>query len=333
VVNSVFFVILQPDLIVLFMKKILIVLVLLLVIAAAWLYVFVPTELKVSSIRYIDCPDNAAGRFLSDDNQWKQWWPTGKAGTNVVDGRSVFIYNRDSFAIVNQSFNGVMIATSFAGRTINGSMAHAKTTNDSLAVVWQYTVALSKNPVARMKDYFAAGALKKNTGAILDSLKDFLEKTDKRYGIAIKEIRVTDTVLISRYFESATQPSMATVYQEIETLKKFAAANGVQETGFPMLNTTMLDSTHYKTRVAIPIEKAIKAAAGNEIKRMIPGRILVTEIKGGPSKIAAAFLQLRYYQLDNDLSSPAIPFESLITNRLQEKDTANWITRIYYPIL
>lgn len=332
-VNRVFFVILQPDLIVLFMKKILIVILLLVVIAAAWLYVFVPTDLKVSSIRYIDCPDNAAGRFLSDEKQWRLWWPAGKSDTVAVNGKPLLVYGRDTFSIINQSFNGVMIATSFEGRSVNGSMAHAKTTNDSLAVVWQYNVTLSKNPVTRMKEYLAAGELKKSTGALLDTLKDFLEKTDKRYGISIKEIRVTDTVLISRYFESASQPSVATVYREIETLKKFAAANGVQETGFPMLNTTMLDSTHFKTRVAVPIEKAIKDAGGNEVKRMIPGRILVTEVKGGPATIARAFLQLRYYQLDNELSSPAIPFESLITNRLQEKDTANWITRIYYPIL
>ena len=31
--------------------------------------------------------------------------------------------------------------------------------------------------------------------------------------------------------------------------------------------------------------------------------------------------------------SPAIPFESLITNRLEEPDTSKWVTKIYYPFL
>ena len=34
---------------------------------------------------------------------------------------------------------------------------------------------------------------------------------------------------------------------------------------------------------------------------------------------------------DNALSSPAIPFESLVTNRMQEPDTSKWVTKIYYP--
>jgi hypothetical protein len=32
------------------------------------------------------------------------------------------------------------------------------------------------------------------------------------------------------------------------------------------------------------------------------------------------------------LSTPAIPYQSIITNRLTETDTTKWITKIYQPI-
>jgi hypothetical protein len=65
---------------------------------------------------------------------------------------------------------------------------------------------------------------------------------------------------------------------------------------------------------------------------MIPGKILVTEVKGGNYTTGEALKQLDIYLDDNHLSSPAIPFESLVTDRSQETDTAKWVTKIYYPI-
>jgi hypothetical protein len=65
---------------------------------------------------------------------------------------------------------------------------------------------------------------------------------------------------------------------------------------------------------------------------MIAGNILVAEVKGGPYTVTNAFNSLHDYVTDHDLQSPAIPFQSLITNRLQQPDSTKWITKIYYPI-
>ena len=36
---------------------------------------------------------------------------------------------------------------------------------------------------------------------------------------------------------------------------------------------------------------------------------------------------------DYHLTSPAISFQSLVTDRQVEKDSLKWITKIYYPIM
>ncbi|MDB4999000.1 MAG: hypothetical protein JWR76_77, partial [Mucilaginibacter sp.] len=56
------------------------------------------------------------------------------------------------------------------------------------------------------------------------------------------------------------------------------------------------------------------------------------DVKGGKQTVANAFVQLKNYQKDHGLISPAMPFEILITNRLTEKDTAKWVTKLYWPI-
>jgi hypothetical protein len=66
---------------------------------------------------------------------------------------------------------------------------------------------------------------------------------------------------------------------------------------------------------------------------MILGYILVGEVKGGMVTVAAAEKRMADYAFDHQKTAPAIPFQSLITDRMQEKDTGKWITRIYYPVL
>lgn len=324
------------------MKKIFFAFALLLVIVLVGLYVLIPTKLKISAIGYVRCTDNAANRLLAEPSQWKLWWPdsvsqpggpASKASMGSTMSDSGFSYNGTVFSVKQKSFSGVILSTNFWGSEIQGEFAHAASSNDSIAVIIQFKTTLSLKPISRIQQYLEAQKLKKNCVAILDHLKKFLENKENVYGISIKEIRVTDTLLASRFFLSATYPSVDKIYEAVDALKTYIAANGGSETGFPMLNVTMVDSSHYKTRVAIPINKEIKESEAMQLKKMIPGRILVTEIKGGQQTINNAYTQLRYFLSDNEFASPAIPFESMITNRVQEKDSSKWITRIYYPIL
>jgi hypothetical protein len=43
--------------------------------------------------------------------------------------------------------------------------------------------------------------------------------------------------------------------------------------------------------------------------------------------------QLEYYLNEHRLRPPALPFQSLVTDRLVERDTTKWITRLYYPVI
>ena len=63
------------------------------------------------------------------------------------------------------------------------------------------------------------------------------------------------------------------------------------------------------------------------------GNILVTEVKGGKAEINKAYKQIMNYMADHSRTPPAIPFESLVTDRRNEPDSNKWITRIYYPVM
>jgi hypothetical protein len=99
-----------------------------------------------------------------------------------------------------------------------------------------------------------------------------------------------------------------------------------------MLNIIKNPAGKFEIQTAIPINKTFRTTANQPLKRMVLGNILVTDVKGGRNKIETAFKQIGYYLKEKHLVSPAIPYESLIVNRLNEPDSSKWITRIYYPI-
>ena len=63
------------------------------------------------------------------------------------------------------------------------------------------------------------------------------------------------------------------------------------------------------------------------------GKILICDITGENNKVNYALKQLEYYLRDYNRVAPAIPFISLITDRLKQPDSTKWKSRIYYPVM
>jgi hypothetical protein len=65
---------------------------------------------------------------------------------------------------------------------------------------------------------------------------------------------------------------------------------------------------------------------------MALGNILVGEVKGGTYTVISGEQNLTNYVNDHKKMSPAIPYQSLVTDRLLEADTSKWVTKLYYPV-
>ena len=65
---------------------------------------------------------------------------------------------------------------------------------------------------------------------------------------------------------------------------------------------------------------------------MVLGNILKAEVTGGLDRVKEGETELANYVDDYHKLSPAIPFQSLVTDRISQADSTKWITRLYYPI-
>lgn len=290
-------------------------------------YIFVPA--KVNVIDSVQVKANSKGLFRCLQNT-ENWQRIG--GTASVSQANGFAYDGFSFNIERSIFENIFISIKGENITLNSSLKCFQAGNDSAVITWSADTETTNNPFTKLTQYLKAQKLKTTTADILAKVKTFAEREENLYGITVMQKQVVDTLLIStkRYFK--TYPSDTSVNEMISVLKKYIAAKDIKQTNPPMLNVRVAADKSFETMVALPVDKEISDEGSIVFKRMIPGKILVTEIKGGANSIKQAFAMMDLYLQDHQYISPAIPFESMITDRMQENDTSKWLTKIYYPI-
>ncbi|HVK97955.1 MAG TPA: hypothetical protein VM368_09060, partial [Flavisolibacter sp.] len=189
----------------------------------------------------------------------------------------------------------------------------------------------SSNPLEKIGRYFAAGKIRSSFTKILEQLKSFTETSSNLYGMKINNTKVKDQFLVSIKESLNKAPANSTIYSLIEELEYYINQQNAKPTAHPMLHVDS-SNTKYEVMVAIPVNKPLQGNSRIQPKRMVLGNILEAEVKGGPEAIKKGKIELNNYREDYDRTSPAIPYESLVTNRLQERDSSKWITRLYYPV-
>lgn len=310
------------------MKKRVLAFALIIILAAiAGIYIFIPARLTVSNNVIVNATLNSTGRIIIDSSKWKSWWPdtTNSDASNLI-------YNEYRYSPSKGVYNAVEVKIHNNEQLIESRISVLPLNKDSVLLEWRSVIESGSSPFARINAYNEAGHLKNDIGILLTQLKAFLEKTENIYGTPVIKTKVTDTLLIVTLEKFTSTPSTEQVYQLIDRVKAHAKKEHVPETGYPMLHVLQTGDTRFETMVALPVGRAPGEYGGVSIRRMVPGNILVTEIKGGPWTIKQAFRQLQNYVTDHKIVSPAKPFESLVTDRRSEADTTKWVTKIYYPI-
>ncbi len=299
----------------------------------ASIYIFIPQQIIVSEVEDVESSERIISEYLNSGKNRRDWWPSvGQTADTIAGDSSVFEYAGYKFDFKNPAYNFNEVLISNNSLKINSIITWDLSHENLFRIRWRASIPASYNPVTRISQYIQAHKLKAQMASIMDRLLTFIVNSKNVYGINFERHIVKDTILATSNTLSANYPKTSEVYQRINSVKKYLQERDAKQVNPPMLNVSKNEQGVYQTLIAVPINKVIQPGPGILINRMVPGNILVAEIKGGPRTIAEGFNQMNVYLKDFKLISPALPFESLITDRLAEPDTSKWITKIYYPI-
>lgn len=303
------------------------------VLLIAAVYIFIPARLTVSSVVLTNANSVAAYRCLTDENKWIAWWPGTFSATATNDSGRSFQYNQVTYKIEQSSVNALGVRITHPKIQTGSILQPIRYGGDSTAIQWSCDLTTGSDPFTKIVSYRAAAQLKKNMDTVLKRVQVFLSKKENVYGIAINRATLKDSTLVATRYFGTSYPDTETVYRLIANVRRYIVQQGAQEINYPMLHIADRGKGRFETMVAIPVNKALKGTTDIFFKRMQVSTMLATDVYGGPERLKKANAELQYYLDDHHLFSPAISFESLVTDRLAEPDTAKWVTKIYVPVM
>lgn len=311
------------------MKRVFLGLLVVLVVALGCFYLFIPNIVTVNQQVVITANPQGLYRDLQNSTSWLAWWPGEKDSV-----RNRLLFRGNAYAVTDQTLTSFIIAITGKNIAVNTSLFLLAATLDTTQLSWQARLPMAASPVARVQRYQSSKQLRNDLDTLLKIMQAYYSKTENLYRIPVGKELIKDSLLVFTSATSKGYPSTSFIYGLIGKLKTFAASQSANETGFPMLNVSTSDSVTFLTKVSLPVNKLTQPSGAFTLRRM-PGRfpILVTQVNGGPAQIAQAQQQMQNYLDDYKRTAVAIPFQSLITNRLQEPDTAKWITKLYFPVI
>jgi len=311
------------------MKKLFFALLTVIILLICSIYIFIPSTITVSTVRYVNAYHGSILKFQSDKKALGNWFQT--ISTKTESGYS---YKGFDYSINNTISNITEIRVKSENLDLKTSFISLNIYLDSSALQWVTEIPSGFNPLERIRKYNEAKALKESMTGLMDQMKIFLDNSSNMYGILVKETQLKDSILIATKIQTLQYPTVDLIYQQVKKLSDYATSKNASATNSPMLFVKKTDNMHYEAMIGLPINKKIEETNEIRIKRMpYNGNVLVTEIKGGTYSIKKSFDQLETYLNDSKRTSPAIPYELMITDRSKETDTAKWVTRLYYPVM
>lgn len=313
------------------MKKILIGILVSALLATASVYLFIPENITVISEMIAGASAGSAQRVTGISEYRTKWFPKEARIISpikyVIDGCTY------QFSVDN-SFNDNIIIQ-YKNTEISSLLTIVAYANDSVNINWRLNRHCGYNPFNRISYYFNLKHIKTTNEKMLLALQLFLSNTKNVYGFNVNRHTQQDSTLITLKAFSTRYPDVEEIYKNIEKLKQYAAARDANATNAPMFNIVEKDpSGKWMYMVALPIDKALEDKGDIIAKRMFAGgKILITDdITGGTATINNAMQNFEKYKTDYGYMSPAIPFQSMVTDRMKESDTAKWQTKLYYPV-
>jgi hypothetical protein len=315
------------------MRNILIGILILCLLFVAAVYIFIPGKLEIVTVENVNCNVTGAFRKLGDFNTWQKWWPQSEDsfGRDKKSQPSFFLKGYH-FQPTGKFYNSVGISINNDNVSAESRLNIIRLSLDSAILIWKCELYSGLNPFAKIEKYREAKKLKSDMADVLEKLGSYLGKKENIYGINLHVTMSQDSTLVAIKKPTDTFPSTVEIYDLIKQLEKYILLQGAKENNFPMLHVKRSGNKNFETMVAIPVNRELPGNSQIFFSRFVPWKVLTAEVKGGNSAVEEALRQMKLYINDYQITSMAVPFESLVTNRMNEPDTTKWITKIYTPV-
>jgi len=311
------------------MKYLKIAVIISIVAAIGYLYLFIPTHIKVSNFIESKSPELRVVRFIDNHDLLI------KSVGNYYDSTSKkIIIDQVEFTLNKALSNVIQLNVTTKRLQVNSFITANIVSNETSNISWFSEFQTSYNPLKRWQDYNEAVKIKKASAKLIKLFNEFVQQPINIYGFDIKEITLKDTILISTKFTSKSMPTNDQIYKAAKELTTYLTSYQKKALENPMVTVLENNTNNFTVMVGISIDGEIPTNEKFTIKKMpVFGKMFVADVTGNQSTINKGYAAVKLFLLDSKRPSPAVPFELLVNDRQTVLDSAQWKTRIFYPVM
>ena len=294
-----------------------------------FIYLLIPTKMSFFVTKTIATSTGTLERLVGTKSERAKWIVNEEnpLGSNqyFIKSCTLSFPNKNSFEKnIIVEYKDIRIACTATSQPIDSLISYN----------WAFTHSTTLNPITRIKDYSSLKHIEKVLTDLQTDLSVVANNKKAVYGFDIQIQKLTDSTIITLRENTNQYPSVDQIYAAIDKLNNYALTKKALPTNVPMLNVTKISENNYSFLVALPVNRDLSNEGNIVSKRMFAGgKVLVSDsIIGEIKKIENAIVSFENYKTDVNFMSPAIAYQSLITNRQLEKDSTTWITKLYYPV-
>lgn len=206
-------------------------------------------------------------------------------------------------------------------------------------VRWTFSTDMGGNPFMRVFGVIMKSMLNDQFDQGLKKLKEVAEaapapQTNMWKG-RVEEAQVLDVAELN-YFAVRDTASIATISEKLGRaygmIMEVAAKQKLEPAGAPFAIYYSESNTQFDFDAAIPLAKAGKSEGQVKAGKRASGKAVCVSFFGDYSQTPLAHEKADEFIRNNGKTIVGAPWEEYVSDPGMEKDTAKWLTKVWYPI-
>lgn len=318
-----------------------------LIVALLLIGIVLPGKLEVTKSVSIQAPASAVFEEINDLKRWETWqyWNTLDPDMKITYGEksagtgASYSWQGPKLGDGNLALTetipdkSVSIEMDFGGNPASGVYSLEPDGNNT-TLNFKFMNDQGMNPIGRWINVFMKSEIEKSFDYAGEKIKAIAEAKPKfTYQITEENLPTINYVGLMHTMSPkdpvAISAQMAKMYGELQTMLTKAK---VEITGYPLALYPAFTEESMDMICALPVAADAKLPAKYKVETLEGGSAIKGIYKGDYSNLMALHLELDQYLQYKGLTMNGAPMEVYVTDPMLEKDTAKWITEIYYPI-
>lgn len=335
--------------------RVLLIIIVILVVVIGLLTMVAPTEMSIKRSTVISAPREVVFKNISTFENLHKWYPwdrrdpamkTSIEGTDGTVGAKLKWEGNKEVGQGEQTLTKIEpgkevdmhlhFIKPFDGQA-KSKLVVADTTGGTLAT-WQFSSTMPR-PWNIMGLFMSTDALGKDFDEGLGYLKELSEKeaasvTTTSSSYTINEMDMPAKVFVGKRATVAFMDMGKFFEDNFPKIAADAQKANLEISGAPSGIFYTYDTVNMKSDMAVvlPVKEVKSPVMGWEIINAPPGKALEVDYYGAYDKSMPAYNAIDAYMAQKGMKSKSFVVEEYVTDPMVEKDTARWLTKIYYYV-